>query len=125
MSHVSVLELHQFVTRAESSREFDAHVSACASCAERLSQFARREVAPVTVMEEEPRRLAALVMAFAACFAVMLVQTIGMPKFDAPETTPEGTHGVSRSDDPRLIESEFFAARPSAIDSGAVDSGVR
>lgn len=117
MSHVTVLELHQFVTRAESSAEFDSHVSSCAACASKLSAFARRAVAPVPVeIADEPRRLATVVMAFAACVAVMAMQAV--PKFEVPASSPEGVHGVSRSE-PRV---EAFVFEPA--DSG-VDSGVR
>jgi hypothetical protein len=126
-THVSVLELHQFVTRGESSPTFEAHVSACAPCAHRLTEFARRSVTPVPVLaaDDEPRRLAAVVMAFAACFAVMVVQAMGVPKFDAPPASPEGVHGVARGDDPRLIDPFTFQAASPRADSGAVDSGVR
>jgi hypothetical protein len=123
--HVSVLELHHFVTRGESSPDFEAHVSACERCARKLSEFAQRSVAPVPVLaaeDAEPRRLAALVMAFAACLAVMWVQAIRVPKFDAPPASPEGVHGVARSDDPRLVESVIFQP---VGDSGPSDSGVR
>ncbi|MFT3713296.1 MAG: hypothetical protein QM817_37045 [Archangium sp.] len=126
-AHVSVLELHQFVTRGESSAQFEAHVNDCASCARRLSDFARRAVSPVPVLtadDAEPRRLAAFVMAFAACLAVMLVQAIRVPKFDVTPAAPEGTHGVARNDDPRLSESIIFQST-GPTDSGAIDSGVR
>lgn len=123
---VSIFELHQFVTRAESSPAFDAHVTACEACARRLSELSRRAVAPVpllTALDDEPRRLTAFVMAAAACLAVMLVQAMRVPRFDAPIPSPEGVHGVSRTDDPRLVESIIFTV--GSADSGATDSGVR
>lgn len=126
-AHVSVLDLHQFVTRGESSPHFEQHVNGCASCARKLSDFARRAVSPVPVLTDdaaEPRRLAAFVMAFAACLAVMLVQSIRVPKFDVTPAAPEGNHGVARTDDPRLSESIIFQVT-GPTDSGATDSGVR
>jgi hypothetical protein len=123
-AHVSVLELHQFVTRGEGSAAFEAHVSACAACAVRLSAFARRHVAPLAVAApdvEAPHRLAVVVMAFAACLMVMAVQSMRWPRVETA-VAPEGVHGVARGDDPRLVESMGWAG---SVDSGAVDSGVR
>ncbi len=123
MSHVTLLELHQFVSRAERSAEFDAHVSTCASCAERLSALSRRAVAPLSVstsVDDEPRRLAMVVMAFAACVAVMAVQSLHLPKLELPAYAPEGVHGVSRLDAPSFLPSGGFEA-----DSGVADSGLR
>lgn len=116
MSHLSALELHAFVTRAESTPEFEAHVSDCAACAARLSAAARRAVAPVTLVEPvvtPPLQLA--LVAFMACLAVLLARTVTSPSA-APELfAPEGVHGVAP-----VVSVSFPAS-----DAVQVDSGVR
>lgn len=125
--HVSVLELHQFVSRGEGSPEFEAHVSDCSECAARLSAFARRHVPPLARAlpdVEEPRRLGAVMMAFAACLMVMVVQSVRIPSVEGP-VMPEGVHGISGGDDLRSAETAMWRDRAAGVETRPVDSGVR
>jgi|APLak6261679142_1056127.scaffolds.fasta_scaffold00006_67 hypothetical protein len=112
--HVSLFEVHAFVTRGEATAEFEAHVSACDVCAGRLSSSARRVVSPASAPAEvvTPRLQVALV-AFVACLAVLSVRAVAMPlPLDA--SPPEGVHGIA----PQPVAQFSTSAEP-------VDSGVR
>lgn len=115
-SHVSLFELHAFVTRRESSASFEAHVSACGVCAEKLTTAARRVASPASLPAEvvTPRLQAALV-AFVACLAVLLVRAVTLPlPLPSDVSPPEGVHGVA----PQSVTRLSMSAEP-------VDSGVR
>lgn len=113
-SHVSLFELHAFVTRRESSAAFEAHVSACGVCAEKLTTAARRVASPASLPTEvvTPRLQAALV-AFVACLAVLLVRAVTLP-LPSDVSAPEGVHGIA----PQSVATLSMSAEP-------VDSGVR
>lgn len=112
-THPSVFELHAFVSRGETSPDFERHVSACASCAARLTSFSARVAAPALVVEPPvERHLRAAGLALVACLAVLVVRTVTLPRLDGPP--PEGVHGVSSG--PLLT--------PLDLDAGPADSGV-
>jgi hypothetical protein len=113
-SHVSLFELHAFVTLGESSAEFEAHVSACAFCAEKLSRSAQRVVSPASLpVEVVTPRLQAALVAFVACLAVLLGRAVTLP-LPSDVSPPEGVHGVA----PQSVTRLSMSAEP-------VDSGVR
>lgn len=113
-AHVSLFEVHAFVTRGEASVDFEAHVSACAHCAGKLSSAARRVVSPAAVpVEVVTPKLQAALVAFVACLAVLLVRAVSVP-LPADVSAPEGVHGVA----PQSVSRLSMSAEP-------VDSGVR
>jgi hypothetical protein len=113
-AHVSLFEVHAFVTRGEATADFEAHVSTCDACAARLSSSARRVVSPASAPAEvvTPRLQFALV-AFVACLAVLSVRAVARPlPLDA--SPPEGVHGIA----PQAVTQFSTSAEPA-------DSGVR
>ncbi|MDP1917702.1 MAG: hypothetical protein Q8L14_15780 [Myxococcales bacterium] len=129
MSHPSIFELSRFIEAGAETDAFEAHVSACDTCASQLSRLAHRSMlsqglsAHVVVPSRRVSPALAGFVALTACVAALIAQPSRAAMTPGPSgftmLAPEGVHGTPFTTEPDFARLERTGFADAGLSSPA------